>query len=177
MASKIPVIRQIAWLSVVPQLAIVALLVGGLHVAGVQRPFVPGAIAYLALALTLRTTIATPHRRGISLVRQGKYGEAIQYFQQSFDFFTRHKWVDDFRFLTMFSSARMSYREMALVNMAFCYSQTGDGRNAKQYYERVLSEFADNEIAKTSLRMIEAAEQNAQAPPTGNDAAEEETGP
>lgn len=175
MASKIPVIRQIAWHSVVPQLAIVALLIGGLHVAGVKRPFIPGALVYLALAMTLRTTIATPHRRGISLVKKGKYGEAIQYFQQSLEFFIRHKWVDDFRFLTMFSSSRMSYREMALVNMAFCYSQTGDGRNAKQYYERVLSEFPDNEIARTSLRMIEAAEQNVQTPPTGNGDAEAET--
>lgn len=168
MSSTTPIVRQIAWLSVLPQLAIMGLIIGLLYIVGVKQCVLLGALAYLAISLALRSGIATAHRRGISRFKRKQYKEAIPEFERSHDFFARHKWIDDCRFLTLLSSSRVSYREMALLNMAFCHSQAGDGLNAKECYNRALMEFPDSEMAKTSLRMIESAEKTAQPTSAGD---------
>ena len=48
----------------------------------------------------------------------------------------------------------MSYKEMALNNIGFCYSQIGQGKVSKEYYERTLKEFPDSGIAKVALRLL-----------------------
>lgn len=45
---------------------------------------------------------------------------------------------------------------MALNNIAFCYSQLGDGLHAKQYYQQALQLFPENGVAKAALRLLEA---------------------
>ena len=47
---------------------------------------------------------------------------------------------------------------MALVNIAFCYSQIGDGRKTKDYYLKALDQFPNSEIVKTFLKTIESIE-------------------
>lgn len=74
------------------------------------------------------------------------------------DFFTKNGWVDKYRFITLFSASKTSYREMGLCNVAFCYSQIADGEKAKEYYKMVLSEYPDSELAKVGLRMITVLE-------------------
>jgi hypothetical protein len=95
---------------------------------------------------------------GVSLFRQERFADALPHFQRSYEFFTRHRWLDDWRFLTMLSSSRISYREMALLNVAFCYSQTGDGQRSRQCYQQALQEFPDSRMAQAALRMFEAAQ-------------------
>ncbi len=159
MSSRLPIVRQIAWLSVLPQLLLIALIMGLLYLAGVQQPFFVGALTYLTLALVLRGSIARTHRRGVSRFKRRQFEEAIRYFEDSYDFFTRHPWIDEWRFLTILSSSQIGYREMALLNIAFCHTQLGDGRKAKEFYQRTLDEYPDSKMARTSLRMIESAEQ------------------
>jgi hypothetical protein len=48
----------------------------------------------------------------------------------------------------------MSYKEMALNNIAFCYGQLGKGKLSKEYYEKTLDEFPESGIAKAGLRLI-----------------------
>ena len=43
---------------------------------------------------------------------------------------------------------------MALLNIAFCYSQKGNGSKAKEYYEKTLQQFPGSEMAKSALRML-----------------------
>lgn len=57
----------------------------------------------------------------------------------------------------MLSSSRISYTEMALANIAFCYGQLGEGAKSKEYYENILKEFPDSQIAIVSLKMFDAA--------------------
>ena len=168
MSSRAPIVRQIAWLSVVPQLSIMGLIMWLLSIAGVQQPVLSGALAFLALSVTLRFGIPKAHRRGISLFKRKQYAEAIPEFERSYDFFNRNRWVDDWRFLALLSSSRVSYREMALLNLAFCHSQAGNGLRAKEYYQRTLAEFPDSEMARASLRMIESAEKTAQQTSAGD---------
>lgn len=168
MSARIPIVRQIAWLSVVPQLTIMGLIMWLLSIAGVRQSIVFGALAYLALSMTLRFGIPKAHRRGILLFKRKQYAEAIPEFERSYDFFNRNRWIDDWRFLVLLSSSRVSYREMAFLNLAFCHSQAGSGFKAKEYYQRTLADFPDSEMAKVSLRMIESAEKSAQHTSAGD---------
>jgi TolA-binding protein len=58
----------------------------------------------------------------------------------------------------MMSPSAISYREMALVNIAFSVSQLGQGTDAKEYYQRALDEFPNSAMAKAALRLIESVE-------------------
>ena len=49
---------------------------------------------------------------------------------------------------------------MALNNIAFAYGQIGDGKKAKEYYERLLTEFPRSGIAKAALKMIDSFEKS-----------------
>ncbi len=156
MSSGKPIIRQIAWLSFVPQLLFMALLVAIFCL--IIDPFVMALevamLVYLALSILLRTAIPHNHRKGISLSKANNYIQAIDEYEKSYIFFTKYTWIDKYRFITLLSSSKISYTEMALLNIAFCYSQIGDGNKAKEYYEKTLKQFPNSEIAKTSLQMI-----------------------
>jgi hypothetical protein len=158
MSSGLPFVRQSKLIFVLIQLVILCIIIILFYFAGVEDFILSGAIVFLLLALSLKFIIARLHRRGISLIKRKKYIEAIPFFEESYRFFTTHKWVDDYRVFTMFSSSRISYREMALLNIAFCQSQIGNGTKSKEYYLRTLSEFPDSEMAKTALKLIESTE-------------------
>ena len=78
-------------------------------------------------------------------------------FERSYQFFTRHAWVDRWRYVALLTASRMSYREIALLNTAFCYSQIGDGKRSRDTYDQTLREFPDSQMAKTALRMMNSA--------------------
>lgn len=155
MASSLPIVRQIAWLSVLPQIAILLLLVAIAHLLGAGEPLLVGAIAYLAVSFIVRMTVPRHHLRGMGLVKQERFAEAIPHFLKSYEFFAAHGWVDRWRALTMLASSRISYQEMALLNVAFCLSQTGERERSIQEYKRVLAEFPGSKVAEAALRLLE----------------------
>lgn len=61
----------------------------------------------------------------------------------------------------------MTYQEMALANIAFCYGQAGNGKKSIEYYTRTLKEFPNNGIAKASLKMLNSIERNKKPHPSG----------
>ncbi|KIC90670.1 tetratricopeptide repeat protein [Flavihumibacter solisilvae] len=156
MASKAPVIRQIAWISIVPQLFILFLFVYGSYLIGISDFFQLGIVAYLVLSFVLRRLIPREHRLGMEQVKGKQYDSAISHFKSSYDHFTRYSWIDKYRFVTLLSSSSMCYREMALNNIAFCYGQINQGNESAYYYKKTIEEFPDNEIAKASLRLLES---------------------
>ena len=161
MASKQPIVRQIAWLSLIPQLLLLALLNVAAWALDLPMPWAIGAGVYLVLSISLRYFVARAHRRGIGEFKRQNYSAALPAFQESYDFFTRNAWIDRYRYLALLSSSRICYREMALLNVAFCHVQLGDGVRAEEYYRRTLDEFPDSEMARSSLRMIEAVKESA----------------
>lgn len=160
MNSKIPIIRQIAWISIIPQLAFMGLIIFVWHLVYPENAFLYGAATYLTISYSLRSFIAKDHKNGMKNVKLGKFGEAIPYFEKSYGFFKQNSWIDKYRFLTLLSSSRISYKEMALNNIAFSYGQSGNGEKTKEYYERALREFPESEIAKSALRLINSMENN-----------------
>jgi tetratricopeptide (TPR) repeat protein len=164
MTSSIPIVRQAAWLSVLPQIVILLLLVAIAHLLGVREALLVGAIAYLAISFILRLTVPVHHRRGIGLLKQERFAEAIPHFFKSYEFFTQHHWVDRWRAVTMLSSSRISYKEMALLNAAFCLAQTGERDRSIQEYKRVLAEFPGSKMAEAALRLLEPQDPSVTAP-------------
>ena len=136
MSSGKPVVRQIAWLSLIPQLVLFGLLIFiiSLAVKPFETALVYALFVYLLIILIVRYAIPHNHRKGIALYKTGKYLQAIKEFEKSYNFFCRHSWIDKYRFITLLSSSRISYTEMALINMAFCYAQSGDAESSKQYW-------------------------------------------
>ncbi len=160
MASKLPIVRQTAWLSLLPQLLLIMVftVIFGFMAKSFSKGLDWALLFYLAAHILLRFLVPRNHRRGIALSKAGNYAQAICEYEKSYEFFTWHAWIDRYRFIVLLSASRISYTEMALVNIAFCYSQIGDGNMAKKYYEKALSQFPDSTMARTALQMIHSAE-------------------
>ena len=166
MASNKPVVRQRAWLAGL--LHVLLLLVFTIIFRFFVGSFIDGfdlaLLVFFIAFLLLRFLVPRNHRQGVEFYRSGSYAQAISEFEKSYDFFTKHAWVDKYRFIVLLSSSRISYTEMSLVNIAFCYTQMGDGNMAKEYYEKALSQFPDSEMARTALQMLDAAANSANTP-------------
>lgn len=164
MSARLPVVRPISWLATIPQLVVLALAVGlGYLLLRSAGGVALGALAYLAYSVGSRSVLLASHRRGMRLLQSGRYDEAVAAFEASYAFFSRNPWIDRLRCLTMLSPAAFSYREMALLNIAFAHSQANRGAEAKASYQRVLREFPDSPLAQAALRLIDSIEQPAQA--------------
>lgn len=125
--------------------------------AGALGGLAIGAGVYGAIFLVTRRLVPADHLRGLELIRRGKYHEAITAHQASYRFFHNRIWLDKHRAILLLSPTPESYREMALVNVAHCYSQRGDYPKAKAYYKRALKEFPGCEVAESALKALRAA--------------------
>lgn len=158
MSSKVPVFKQTALISIIPQLSVLAGLILLFYFLKTEDYFIYGAVSYIFISFCLRNILARHHRAGIRLVKQKNFKTAIHAFQNSVDFFTRNSWIDKFRYLTILSSSAMCYREMGLCNIAYCYSQIGDGEKAREYYEKTLADYPKNELAISAINMMNSVE-------------------
>lgn len=159
MSSKKPIVRQAAVISILIQYTLLMTVIFTL------RNFMNADIAigivlltYLIILILVRNLVARSHRKGIRYFKNSDYSVAIEEFKKSYLFFTKHKWIDKFRYITLLSSSRISYTEMALINIAFCYSQIGNAELSKQYYNEALTLFPDSEMAKSALNLISSVE-------------------
>lgn len=108
-------------------------------------------ILLLAIFFPLKLLVPIHHYRGAKLSKRKEYLGAIDEFEQSYQFFTKYKLVDDLRFITTLSPNDISYRELALCSIAYNYSLFGDREKSKGYYIKALQEFPKSEIAKDNL--------------------------
>jgi len=76
------------------------------------------------------------------------------------EFFDKNIWIDKYRYLFLLSSSKFSYKEMGMINIAFCYYQLGDIKKAKEMYENTLKEFPESEMAKASINIINSSKEN-----------------
>jgi len=161
MSSKVPTVRQTNWFSIIPHLAVMGIIILIWYLINPQKALLFGAGTYLLISFSLRNFIPKDHRNGIKKLDSENYQTAIKDFENSYSYFKKNEWIDKYRFLTLLSSSNMSYREMALANIAFCYGQIGNGEKSKEYYERTLKEFPESGLAKSALKMINSVEKNA----------------
>ncbi len=156
MASGRPVVRQVAWLSLIPQLIFIAIaaLILGIFIKPFTDALQIALIIYMIAFVLLRNLVPRNHRKGMRYFRSGNYAQAIDEYQKSYAFFTKYAWIDKYRFLVLLSSSRISYTEMALLNIAYCHAQLGNGPKAIKCYEAVLREFPDSQMAQSALQML-----------------------
>jgi len=154
MKQEIPVTKSINYLALVVQSIFLILLYFIFIQSGSDEPLLWSAMIYLVLAYGLRYFVPVDHRKGIRELKQGHYEAALDSFTKSFEFFSKHKWVDRFRALTIFSASKQSYREMAMINRAFTLVCLERKDEAKEYYENCLKEYPDNLIAEDALKMM-----------------------
>jgi tetratricopeptide (TPR) repeat protein len=162
MSSKTPIVHQISWKLTIPQFAMLAVFIivfAALFWSSLGYFSVSiGALAYLVYKYGLQGILLRTQRQGIRLIKEKQYKEAIGCFERSYEFFSKHSWLDHYRFVTLLTPSPIPLREMALLNIAFCYSQLGDKENTKAYYERTLREFPDSAMAETALNLITTVE-------------------
>lgn len=156
MASNIPVVKQAAWISIIPQIGVMILLFGLYYLIGLKEFILYGTLTYLLFSYSLRVFVPKSHRKGIKLMKEKKFEIAILNFENSYNFFVKNNWIDKYRYLTLLSSSKMTYREMALCNIAFCYGQIGNGKMMKEYYKKTLVEFPENSIAYSAIKAIDS---------------------
>jgi len=166
MSSKVPVIKQFAWESLVPQgfvlilLTIIASFLGldeFLQSNGFFANLMWGAVGQIIIWYSIRSLVAKNHKQGSTLVKEEKYAEAIPFFKDSYEVFSKYSWIDKYRYF-LISNSKMEFREMDLNNIAFCYGQIGDKENSIKYYKRTLDEYPNNSLAKSALKFIETIE-------------------
>jgi tetratricopeptide (TPR) repeat protein len=164
MKANVPIIRQTSWLLVIPQLIVLALCIGlsaalfwnELQVLSLSL----GAAIYIIYALASRLWLTHHHGLGVNMVKNGKYQQAIIEFEKSYAFFSKYPWIDRFRALTVLNPSAVSFREMARVNIAFCYLQLGDAVKMKAAYQRTLDEFPNSAMARKMMNLILSEEQS-----------------
>lgn len=153
---SLPVAKQIAWISLLPQLGFTLFLVGLYYILGVAHSFLFGIVTYLVGSSLIQFVAVKDHRQAGRAVKSGDFRAAVAGFQSGYDFLNKYPWIDKYRYVVLLSSSKISFREMALNNIAFCYSQIGEGEKAISYYNQMLSEFPDSDLAKAALNFIAA---------------------
>ncbi|PQO33109.1 tetratricopeptide repeat protein [Blastopirellula marina] len=153
----LPTVRPISWLAVLPQL-LIYVSVYSLVVFitdSIDRGITIGLPIVLVYSLGSRYLIPRDHRRGLRLTSQSRFEEAISAYQRSLEFFTKYAWVDRYRAFVLMSPSALSYREMALCNIAYCHLQLGNTNEAAACYRQALEMNPQNSLATAGLRMIE----------------------
>lgn len=151
---KWPVIRQVSLLGVLISSVIMVGLILLFRWIHPEYYLFDALLAYWGLHLIVRFGFSYHHRRGIRFHRKEDFENAISCFERSYRFFTRHRFLDRFRYLFLLSLSAMSYREMALINWAFCLVQVGEREKAIEKYKECLREYPHNRIARASLTMM-----------------------
>ena len=163
LSARLPTMRPVSWPGVSLQFVVLGLCCGlGGWFSGVVGLTV-GSAVYLVYAQVARALVLAPHTRGLRLFRAGEFDRAIHAFQGSYDFFSRHPWIDRLRFLTLLIPAQLSYREMALINIAVAHFESGRVPEAKDYYLRALREFPGSYLARSALQFIATIEDAARS--------------
>ncbi|MEY4566074.1 MAG: hypothetical protein RLY14_1044 [Planctomycetota bacterium] len=154
--SRVPIVRPIVWRNALVNLAVLALFCIAGFFLNRQWGVAAGALLYVFTSLMLRKKLAKHHQQAIRHCANRQWGSAVEEYQQSLQFFASYPWVDRYRAVTMLSSG-LSYREMGLLGMGFCYGQLGKGNESFSSYRQCLDEFPDSQIAATALRLMESA--------------------
>lgn len=160
MATSIPFLRtKRIWYYMIPQILFLYVLfyLSSLFISEDEFTVILSSIAvYYFTIYCLRKLVASDHRKAIDMLKKGDYEAAMAGFKRSAEFFTKNSWVDRYRFITLLSASKKTYREMALCNIGFCLTQTKRGIEAKEIYLNVLKQYPENEIAFTALRTLES---------------------
>lgn len=158
MTQPMPVVRQLQWEGLVSQFFAVAVLTVIAHLivpaAGIPEDVFIAGLTYLIFCRVMRARFVRDHREGMKAYHSQRFEDAISHFDASYRFFSAHRNLDSWRSLLFGVASSNPYRVIALCNMAYCWSQAGNGQRAIELYEQALQEKPDCTLAKASLNML-----------------------
>ena len=128
-----------------------------------KHAFIFGGLTYFTLAWALRLILQRHHRKGMHFLRRKNYEAAAEAFRNSHRFYESYPWVDQYRFITMFSSSAIPYRQMALNNLGICYLHMGENITALNVFKELAAlnsafPYIDKTIQTIQSHIDEAAE-------------------
>jgi hypothetical protein len=172
MQQRMPVVRQVHWISLIPQLAAIvglALLTYAIfpRVGFIRASFI-AALGYLIFCRVMRSLLTRDHILGMRAYQAQHFDDAILHFDNSHRFFSAHRKLDAWRSLFFGVASGNPYRIIALCNKAYCYGQTARGPEAIKLYEQVLNEDRNCMLAQASLTMLRAGSAGSNEPPAPN---------
>lgn len=157
---KQPVSIYSSWTKSIPQIVVTAVLAFAamtwLPYDSVTVALVTSLSIFFTYTYLIRYFVAAAHRRGMTALSKREFDTAIVEFENSFTFFSKNKWLDEYSSIMFMSSSVWSYREMALMNIAATYSMKKDTKMYRVANERLLSEYPDNQRAKDALEFLDA---------------------
>ncbi|GMV98973.1 MAG: hypothetical protein AMXMBFR84_01130 [Candidatus Hydrogenedentota bacterium] len=155
---NVPVVRPVAWASALIQIPVVVGFILLFRPMGYPLGIAVAAVTYVVLSYSFRTYVNRHHSRGMRRIWAGDHAGAIPEFEKAYDYFSRHSWIDKYRYV--WSSSRLAYREMALCNAAYCHMQLGNVSAAKSSLRKAVEEFPKGHMASATLNMIETIEKS-----------------
>lgn len=114
-----------------------------------------GLFCYLIINLIFYRVIPNKHIKGLRNLAKADYKTALNDFEKSHLLFSKHNFFDRYGFIFLLNMSRYSYREAALLNMAFINYKIGNIEEALKLYEKVLSINSKNRIAKKGIKIVE----------------------
>jgi tetratricopeptide (TPR) repeat protein len=155
-----PMIRDMSWVRAIPNLTVVFLAGVALHLLHVFPEFlsnlVAGWLLVIAYRYLIRYTITRYHVRGLQLLKEQRFAEAAQAFEEGLSFFERHPNLDKWRSILFLSASGYGYTQGTLLNLGLTYAQMEEGAKAEEYYERVLELNPTNGSAIFALKLLHA---------------------
>jgi len=159
MKQNVPLIRNVNYPAFFLQLVVIAAIIGGFAwlfwaVLGIWSTLL-GLAVLLIYVKGVQWVFMRYHRAGMKLMQAGKYDEALVPLQHALEFYNEHPQLDRLRHVLLVSASAFSFREVALMNIAYCFGQMGDKEKMVKHYERLAIEYPNNVTAQNTLRFIE----------------------
>lgn len=121
-----------------------AALVSAARLAGLS--FYPGAVLVATLVFlvyrlfVVRLGLCRDHRRGVLLIRRGKFAEGLAAFEKSERVWERRPTLDRFRAVLLGSATPHRFAILARYNQAYALSRLGRGEECLEKLEATLAD-------------------------------------
>jgi len=148
MKQKRKIINQINPAYLISQLAVLLIVTYVFKLLKIPNYWLLSISIYFLLSGYLKIMIPKSHRRGLYYLRKGEFEGAIYAFSKSYKFFSKHSCIDEYRAYVMLSISRLSYREMALMNIIYAYQKLGKMTEARKVQNNLAKEFPNNPYGK-----------------------------
>ncbi|GAB5543730.1 MAG: hypothetical protein SangKO_034900 [Sandaracinaceae bacterium] len=113
------------------------------YLAGLSHPFATlvGVFGFLAFRIfVVRFGLCRDHRRGVVLIRRGRFTEGLEAFERSERVWRARPRLDRLRGVLLGSATPHRFAVLALYNQAYALSRLGDGEGALERLSAVLEE-------------------------------------
>lgn len=127
-----------SWLSIIVQSSFCAALACIFYLIGIAFPVSYALFIPLIFSSSMRVLFLNTQWKGRKLIRLNYFREAIPYFERNILFFKKYSWLDKWRHLLFFNHSKLTYKQIDLLNKAYCLIRIGDKEKALEIFRAML---------------------------------------